>query len=226
MELIREKSSFYKYWHKKLQFLDVHYHANPDSFKRRYHPIEAGSIYQKNSGACVLKNHLGSTTAFAQVAQSMQLPVFGSIVLNDIAGGLSAKPIQQSLTQYSFAHSGRLMVHLPTIVPTTHKSSMKRVKANKYVDLFANKSLGLLDAQKKLKSDIKHLIEFIQQNSLVLSTGHASKREIYILLEYIDELGYNFPIMLNQPANPITNMNADELLSLEKKIGFLLNKRH
>ncbi|MDE9448407.1 hypothetical protein KKJ04_23650, partial [Xenorhabdus bovienii] len=54
---------FIEYWEKKLRFLDVHYHARPDSYIRRYNVLEAGREYSRQGGGVVLKNHLGSVAA-------------------------------------------------------------------------------------------------------------------------------------------------------------------
>lgn len=44
---------FFAYWASRLQFLDVHYHARPDSYHRRYSAFEAGQQYARyQGGAC------------------------------------------------------------------------------------------------------------------------------------------------------------------------------
>ena len=116
--------AFLLHWQRKLSFLDVHYHVNPDAYKRRFDSIQAGREYQKIGGGLILKNHLGCTAAVAVTAQAQGLPVFGSIVLNSIAGGVSVRAVKQSLSHYNFENCGRLIVHLPTIVPNKHNSCL------------------------------------------------------------------------------------------------------
>src|SRR3990167_10970232 len=96
-------------------FIDVHYHANPDLYERRHHVIEVGKQYQCHNGAVVLKSHLGSTAAQASVAQSLGYPVLPSVVLNTIAGGLDYKVVIRSLLEYRPLIPSRLIVHLPTL---------------------------------------------------------------------------------------------------------------
>jgi len=48
----------------------------------------------------VLKSHLGSVSALAKALQHQGLPVFGLIVLNALAGGLSLSAVKQALSQY------------------------------------------------------------------------------------------------------------------------------
>ncbi|MDD7804873.1 MAG: DUF6282 family protein [Endozoicomonas sp. (ex Botrylloides leachii)] len=209
-------TSFSNYWQNKIDALDVHYHARPDSFKRRYNVIEAGKIFSKNSMGCVLKNHLGSTTSLASLAQEFDLPVFGSIVLNSISGGINITSIKQALCQYSFYQNGRLIVHLPTVVKTNHSSVMNRKFSNTSVEKYSQEVNRITTSNGTLKSEISALIAFSQENDIVISTGHASKREIYSLLEFIDKYGGGCRLMLNQPANPITGMSAKELIALGK----------
>ncbi|TAK75003.1 MAG: hypothetical protein EPO11_06140, partial [Gammaproteobacteria bacterium] len=81
-------------------FIDIHYHANPDLYKRRYSAIEAGKLYQYQKGAVVLKSHLGATSIHASLAQQEGLPVFPSIVLNAISGGIHYRSVLQALCEY------------------------------------------------------------------------------------------------------------------------------
>lgn len=36
-------------------FIDVHYHVNPDAYVRRHSAIQAGSVYAKHNGWVILK---------------------------------------------------------------------------------------------------------------------------------------------------------------------------
>nr|AGZ94204.1 hypothetical protein [Streptomyces sp. MMG1121] len=74
------------------RFIDVHYHVGPDAYLRRHTAATAGALYAEHEGWVVLKNHLGSTAAQAWEARQQGLPVSGSIVLNDLAGGFDPGP--------------------------------------------------------------------------------------------------------------------------------------
>lgn len=209
-------SEFSSYWNERLEFLDVHYHIDVDQFKRRYNVIQAGEMYQKLKGGVVLKNHLGSSASLASLAQSFDLPVFGSTVLNDISGGLSVQPIKNALCQYEFKLKGRMLVHLPTIVPNKHKSKLTRSYTNEQVVEFATRPIKITDDDGNLLDSVKDIIEFAENQSIVISTGHATKHEIFALVEYIYGHGKKIKLMLNQPANPITCLSAKELRQFEE----------
>ncbi|MCT8342702.1 MULTISPECIES: DUF6282 family protein [Photorhabdus] len=204
---------FIEYWERKLRFLDVHYHARPDSYIRRYNVLEAGREYVRHGGGVVLKNHLGSVTALSSLAQEAGLPVFGSIVLNATAGGLAINSVIQSLSQYQFCKAPRLLVHLPTIVPTSHKSIMKRAWANAFAQTLAQQPLSVVDSNGRLHNEIHELISFAQQHNVVLSSGHASRYEVMQLIDAITAAG-GCKFMLNQPASPMTGLKAKDLKAL------------
>ncbi|MDE9466627.1 DUF6282 family protein [Xenorhabdus bovienii] len=206
---------FIEYWETKLRFLDVHYHARPDSYIRRYNVLEAGREYARHGGGVVLKNHLGSVAALSSLAQEEGLPVFGSVVLNAAAGGLAINSVIQSLSQYQFYKAPRLLVHLPTIVPTGHKSVMKRIWANAAAQTLAQQPLSVVDSNGRLHNEIHELIRFAQQHNVVLSSGHASRYEVMQLIDAITTAG-GCKFMLNQPASPMTGLKAKDLKALGK----------
>lgn len=205
--------SFFNYWALRLKFLDVHYHASPDNYKRRYTAYEAGQYYAEVEGGVVLKNHLGSVSMLATVMQDLGLPVFGSIVLNTAAGGLSLTAVKQALSQYQFNAAPRLLVHLPTIVNTVHRSALTRNFANEYAREFSQHPLSITDSNGRIKPEVEALIEFAQSHNIVLSSGHSTKDQTLRLIETVEKAG-GCRLMLNQPANPITGFCARELNGL------------
>jgi hypothetical protein len=207
-------SDFVAYWQERLDFLDVHYHASPDAYKRRFNAIEAGTAYQALRGGVLLKNHLGCTGAVAATAQGMGLPVFGSVALNSIAGGLDVRAIEQSLCFYTGnPHCGRLVVDLPTVVETAHRSKLKRVYANDAVERFAQRPCQLGIEQQPLFSGIDDILDFCKEEDVVLTTGHATRAQVEGLVELCAKKG-GVRLLLNQPANPMTKMDAAALKAL------------
>jgi len=205
-------SEFITYWSKRLKFVDVHYHASPDSYLRRYTAYEAGLRYDSVKGAVVIKNHLGSVTALSTTLQKLNLPVFGSIVLNQFVG-LDLDVVKQALSQYQFHMMPRLLVHLPTIVPTKHKSLLKRSFSNIYSQELSQNQISITDDSGKLLPEIIKLIYFAQENNILLSSGHSSKKQTMMLIEAVEKIG-GCRLMLNQPANPSTGFSASDLIAL------------
>ncbi|WP_105167298.1 DUF6282 family protein [Pseudoalteromonas sp. T1lg23B] len=206
-------TEFVQRWEQELDFLDVHYHVNPDTYTRRFNSVQAGREYQKLRGGVVLKSHLGCACAAARTAIDEGLPVFGSIVLNQIAGGLSVRAIQSALAHYDTKQNGRLIVHLPTIVPNKHRSTLVRKYHNDAIQKYALQELSISDASGKLKPQMQDILQFCKEHDVVLSSGHASRAEVEALVEAADVVG-GVRVMLNQPANPITGMDANALKAL------------
>ncbi len=198
------------------KFIDIHYHVNPDMYLRRYNAIQAGEIYKKHQGAVVLKSHLGSTVQSAMIAQDLGLPVFPSLTLNKIAGGVSIETIQRSLYEYRSNLDISFLVHLPTITQNhTHKPKVKRTYSNKYMEKVGDLP-EFISESSKLKGSVIDILKFAKDNQIVVSTGHSSYDEIMLLIEACNSIGYK-KLLLNQPANPISGFNYEKLKAIESE---------
>jgi hypothetical protein len=192
------------------KFIDIHYHANPDAYVRRYNALSAGKIYKQNQGGVILKSHLGSTVQSAMLAQQEGFPVFPSLTLNKIAGGVSTIPIKQALSEYTTQIPVSLIVHLPTITnDKKHKPRVKRNFINRYSE-GAAQTPEIISNKNTLLKNVLEVFEFAKDHPIVLSTGHSSYDELMMIIELANTIGLN-KILLNQPANPMTGMNYHDL---------------
>jgi hypothetical protein len=206
-------ADFVGYWRSRVQFLDVHYHAAPDAWQRRRGVIAAGRCYRDLGGGVVLKNHLGSSVAAAEAARELDLPVLGSVVLNAIAGGPAWRVVAQALAQVQAPSSGRLLVHLPTVTGARHTSRLTRSVSNDYAGRDGLYPCSLCDDGGRLTATVLDLVRWAADHPVVLSTGHADRDTVYRLIEAAQR--HRLPrLMLNQPANPMTGLNAADLLAL------------
>ncbi len=205
---------FAAHWRARLGFLDLHYHAAPDAYRRRHGPIAAGRRYQALGGGVVLKSHLGDTAALASAAQAEGLPVFGSVVLNAAAGGLDFRVVRRSLAHCQFADSGRLLVHLPTVTGANHRSRLARITANRHVEAIGFEPLTIAeDDGNRLRPAVLDILRMAADEPLAISSGHASRSEVMLLIDAAARLGVP-RLMLNQPANPMTGLDAAALRGL------------
>lgn len=196
------------------EFIDIHYHANPDLYHRRWNAIEAGHHYATLNGAVVLKSHLGSTSVQATLAQQAGYPVFASLVLNSIAGGLDYQVIIRALCEYQPVIPANLLVHFPTITGKKHSTKLNRQLTHAHLQPYALKGLQLTKENSpfELKKEVIDIIKMAKDHPIVLSSGHANKEEIYALIDACDQ--HQVKLLLNQPANPLTGLNVDELLKM------------
>lgn len=194
-------------------FVDVHYHVGPDAYVRRHTAATAGDQYARLGGWVVLKNHLGSTAAQAWEARQQGLPVSGSIVLNDIAGGLDTRAVEQAVVQHGEDSGLRLIVHLPTVTGRTHTSRLSRTPAHPLLARDGLRPLTVTDGDGALKAEAREILRMARDLPIVISTGHADGREVALLVE--EAVRLDVPrLMLNQPANPMTGLSCADLLDI------------
>ncbi|WP_405590063.1 DUF6282 family protein [Streptomyces sp. NBC_01190] len=194
------------------RFVDVHYHVGPDAYLRRHTATTAAERYAALGGWVVLKNHLGSTAAQAWEARQQGLPVSGSIVLNDIAGGLDPRPVVQSVIQHGEDSGLRLIVHLPTVTGRTHRSNLSRTPAHPLLG-DGLRPLTVSDDTGALRPEVTEILRMARDLPVVISTGHASGPEVRLLVEEAVRLGVP-RLMLNQPANPLTGLSYQDLVDV------------
>jgi len=194
-------------------FVDVHYHVGPDAYVRRHTAATAGAEYAGLGGWVVLKNHLGSTAAQAWEARQQGLPVSGSIVCNDIAGGLDPRLVRQAVVQHGEDSGLRLVVHLPTVTGRSHTSRLARVPAHPLLARDGLRPLTVTDEGGALRAEVREILHMARDLPLVISTGHASGREVRLLVE--EAVRLDVPrLMLNQPASPMTGLTCADLLDI------------
>ncbi|WP_311969231.1 DUF6282 family protein [Pseudomonas baltica] len=192
-------------------FIDVHYHAGPDAYLRRHSATAVGEHYREHNGWVVLKNHLGCTAAQAWEARARGLPVSGSVVLNEIAGGLDTRVVERSLCQHDA--DLRFIVHLPTVTGRQHSSRLARTLSHPILGQRPIQPLTVSDTSGQLTAATLDLLRMSRDYPLVISTGHANGPEVLRLVEAADRLGVP-RLMLNQPANPMTGLDAKALQAL------------
>lgn len=201
--------------HSEYKFIDIHYHANPDLYDRRWHALEAGKIYQSLHGAVYLTSHLGATSIQATLAQQSGLPIFPSVVLNHIAGGVNYRTVVQALTEYQPLMAARMIVHFPTCTGRNYCSRLTREFSHSEFTGYSQKGETVFNAQGKLRANALDILKMARDYPIVLSTGHAAKQEIYSMIDAC--IKYNVPaLLLNQPAHPLVDLKSSTLKELAK----------
>ena len=191
-------------------FIDLHFHINPDLYIRRFDELEASQEYRKLNGAFLSHNHLG----FVQTSKEN---IFDSCILNNIFGGLNYKSIQNILKNREYKLT-KFLVIFPTITGRNHKSKLSRNVREGINEMKAFKPETVSD-EIKLYSKTIDVIKFCKENDLCLATGHASKKEVYSILEACYKLSFH-NILVTQFSNPQTGILADEALQISKFFPF------
>lgn len=195
------------------QFIDIHYHADPDLYERRLDYNKAGEEYKALQGAVVLTSHLGSTAVQSTQAQQKGLPVYASLVLNAFAGGIDFNVILRDLKDYQPVNPSKLLVHFPTLTGRKFQSKLTRKLSINHPH--ATQGETLFNAQQKLRPEVIDILKCAKDYPMVLSTGHASREEVYSLIDAC--IQFDVPqLFLSQPAHPLMDFKADELIDLTK----------
>lgn len=194
------------------RFVDVHHHVGPDAYVRRHTATSAGALYRDLGGWVVLKNHLGCTAAQAWEARQNGLPVSGSIVLNDLAGGVDLRAVQRAVVQQGEDSGLRLIVHLPTVTGRAHRSRLKRSPSHPVLARDGLRPLTVTEDGGPLRPEVRELMRAARDLPVVVSTGHADAREVRLLVD--EAVRHGVRLMLNQPANPMTGLSYADLVDV------------
>lgn len=143
------------------QFIDIHYHANPDLYDRRWSALEAGDLYQSFNGALVLRSHLGSTSAQATLAQRLDFPVLPSVTLNHFAGGIHYRVIMQALSQYQSLNPAKMikedlsavLTSLPRVLYSSDLGQTSQMDVGDWL-IFSNNLFTELKLTEQRKEDL------------------------------------------------------------------------
>ncbi len=197
----------------KLQFIDIHYHAAPDLYIRRRNAIETGRLYHSLCGAVVLKSHIGSTGIQATIAQEMGLPVFPSVVLNHINGGINYRVVICALSEYQPLFSGKMIVDFPTITGRKLQSKLSRELTHNNLKQYTRQRETLFGSKQQLRKEVIDILKMARDYPIVLTSGLASREEIYRLIDACNQ--YDVPsLLLSQPSNPLIGLKCPELNEL------------
>lgn len=195
-------------------FIDLHFHANPDLYLRKHHVTEASDEYKKLNGCVLFQNHLGYTGNLDSLGNVMD-----SLILNNIAGGIDCKSIEKVLQGRNKEKPNKLLVIFPNITGRKHVSKLQRNISNEQLAKTAFVP-EVLSQDGKLFQKTKDVIQFAKDQPIVLATGHASKEEVYLLAEECYKIGLK-KLLVTQPSNPMTAIFGEEMALLSKNFDFL-----
>ncbi|KDN76898.1 hypothetical protein DF19_14265 [Streptomyces olindensis] len=193
--------------------VDVHYHAGPDLYRRRLTTGGAGRAYAEIDGWVVIKSHLGCTAASAWEARQEGLPVSGTVVLNDLAGGVHPRVVEQAVYTHGEDSPARLVVHLPTLVGPAHASRLRRQPFHPRLDPDRWRGARVTDDSGRLRRPVREVLRAARDLPVVLATGHCDREETLRVVEEAARL--ELPrLLLTHPTHPMTGLTLDDLARL------------
>ena len=151
--------------------IDMHAHYDPDLFAARKVDALKGAQIAREAGmrAIVLKNHQYGTAPLAAIISEVvpDIKVFGSICLNEEAGGLNPHIVETA------AKLGAKIVWMPT------QSSNYDYMHNK----MRTGGISILDDKGKLLPAVEKILDIVNKYEMVVATGHLPVNEALMLVE-------------------------------------------
>jgi hypothetical protein len=168
--------------------VDIHVHSGPGMISRKLDHYEATrQCLQAGIRALVLKDHHAMTTGAAYfinayLAKGQPVKAYGSVCLNNTAGGLSPYVVDAAIKY------GAKVIWFPTVSAENHIESHKdKDKKKGFPDTkekpLPEKPLRIIDANGKLLPQVSEICKLIAAAGVVLATGHLSVPEIRLLLD-------------------------------------------
>ncbi len=182
--------------------VDFHIHSAPDAFDRSVTDFELAALAQKEGlSAIVLKNHVSSTAARAELVNSQfpNIKVFGGIALNKAVGGINPEAVEW---MYRLSPEHGKVVFFPTFDAAYHKTIFK----------LPGDGLKILE-DGKLTSQTKEVLKIISRENLILATGHLSPEEVNILAFEAKKMNIK-NIVIIHPFSDAPGLNLSQMKAL------------
>lgn len=182
--------------------VDFHIHSAPDIFDRSVTDFEVAALAEKaGMSAIVLKNHISSTAARAELVNSQfpNIRVYGGVALNKAVGGVNPEAVEW-MCRLSPEYGK--VVFFPTFDAAHHKS------------VFEVAGEGLqITKDGKLSPETEEILRIIARENLILATGHISPEEIRQLVSEAKRMNIE-KIVINHPLSEAPGLNMAQMKDL------------
>lgn len=201
--------------------VDLHYHAGPDLYRRRFSTLEAAARYADVDGWVVIKSHLVSTAAQAWEARRAGLPVSGSVVLNDIAGGVRPGTLEQAVFTHGADSPARLIAYLPTLAGPAHATRLRRESFHPLLDPDRRRGPRVVDEDGRLRREVREVLRAARDLPVVVATGHCDRREAELIVDEAVRLDLG-RLLLTHATHPMSGWTPKELSGLRDVPGLFV----
>jgi hypothetical protein len=165
--------------------IDPHVHSGPSIAARSLDHVEL--LRQASAAgfaAVVTKDHDYSSVMTAALIRKnfpeLKTKVYASIVLNNVIGGFNPYAVEHT------AAMGGKIVWLPTLAAENHlrwQAQAKSIHPASTEKIRPAVGIPVLDADKKVRDDVKEVLDIVARNDMVLASGHLHISETWIVFE-------------------------------------------
>jgi len=169
--------------------VDNHIHCCPHINGRSIHIFEAvrHALAFKMKGIGLMDNFSNSSGYAALVNKELSninLDVFGGLIMEPYAGGVSADTLKVAL-KYNYGDNlNTRFVSMPT--HHTRYTAMIENRSKSYIE-----SCLHIPKSEQLHDPLPEILDLIAENDIVLNTGHLSGEEAIRLIEFAKKRGIN-----------------------------------
>ena len=165
--------------------IDPHVHSGPSIAARALDHVEL--LRQASAAgfaAVVTKDHdyssVMTTALIRKNFPELKTKIYASIVLNNVIGGFNPYAVEHT------AAMGGKIVWLPTLAAENHlrwQAQAKWTHPASTDKIRPAVGIPVLDANKKVRDDVKEVLDVVARNDMVLASGHLHVSETWIVFE-------------------------------------------
>jgi hypothetical protein len=171
--------------------IDPHVHSGPSIAPRAIDHLDlVREMSEAGFTAVVTKDHdyAGVATAALITKHHPQLrtKIFSGIVLNNVVGGMNPYAVEHT------AAMGGKIVWMPTLAAENHlrwEKTAKWTHPGSTQKMRPASPVPVLDANRKVRDDVKQVLDVIAKNDMVLASGHLHVSETWLVFEEAQRRG-------------------------------------
>jgi hypothetical protein len=189
--------------------IDPHVHSGPSIAPRALDHVEL--LRQASAAgfaAVVTKDHDYSSAMTAALIRKnfpeLKTKIYASIVLNNVIGGFNPYAVEHT------AAMGGKIVWLPTLAAENHlrwQAQAKWTHPASTEKIRPAVGIPVLDANNKVRDDVKEVLDVVARNDMVLASGHLHISETWLVFEEAKRRGVNRMVLTHPEEIVQASMN-------------------
>jgi hypothetical protein len=171
--------------------VDPHVHSGPSIAKRSLDHLElVRPMSEAGFAAVVTKDHDYAGVATAALITKhfpeLHTKIFSSIVLNNVVGGMNPYAVEHT------AAMGGKIVWMPTLAAENHlrwEKTAAWTHPASTAKMRPAAPIPVVDANKRVRDDVKEVLDVVAKNDMVLASGHIHVSETWLIFEEAQRRG-------------------------------------
>jgi hypothetical protein len=171
--------------------IDPHVHSGPSIAARALDHLQlVRELSAAGFAAVVTKDHDYAGVATAELIRrnfpELRTRIYSGIALNNVVGGINPYAVEHT------AAMGGKIVWMPTLASENHlrwEKTVNYVHPATTQKIRPASAVPVLDANRKVRDEVKDVLDVIAKNDMVLASGHLHVSETWIVFEEAQRRG-------------------------------------